>query len=438
MSGVLPSRRFREAQLLIGAALVMLVAVSVAVLEGMLALARALEGEVRRTAAVAAGLQGSSPVAAVNVAAGVTGGLTFADGQLVDAWGESGPTTSLWWPWASQQEWEGAGRPVAGPLRLGDRYVVVVYRLLDKGRVVRTVVDAPAAGQAWRWRWLGGTLALLVAGGGGLLAWLLIARSLAPYRELLAEAGRVTGRSGVEAEDRFLVETFRSTVRRMEESERALRQRAEDLGMLSAGLAHEIRNALATITGYLRLLPEAGEEKRAQYIATANDEASGLVQLLDRFLTLTQPHTLALAPVRLDEVVREAARRVNVSFPGAQFVINDAQVTVDGDAMTLGIAAENLLRNAAEATGSSSAAIEVRIEANEEAARVAVADRGPGVGDEIRDTLFLPFSSTKPSGGLGLALARRFCRLHGGDVRYEPRPGGGALFILEVPLRRAL
>ena len=141
MSGVLPSRRFREAQLLIGAALVMLVAVSVAVLEGMLALARALDGEVRRTAALAADLQGSSSAAAVHVAAGVTGGVAFAHGRLVDAWGESGPTTTQWWPWTSRHEWEGAGRPVAGPLRLGDRYVVVAYRLADEGQVVRTVVD---------------------------------------------------------------------------------------------------------------------------------------------------------------------------------------------------------------------------------------------------------------------------------------------------------
>jgi signal transduction histidine kinase len=97
---------------------------------------------------------------------------------------------------------------------------------------------------------------------------------------------------------------------------------------------------------------------------------------------------------------------------------------------------ENLLRNAAEATSVQPAAVEVRLEGGDSVARIVVEDRGPGISEEVADQLFVPFSSTKPSGGLGLALARRFARLHGGDVRYEARPGGGARFTLELPLGR--
>jgi signal transduction histidine kinase len=68
-------------------------------------------------------------------------------------------------------------------------------------------------------------------------------------------------------------------------------------------------------------------------------------------------------------------------------------------------------------------------------ARVVVEDEGPGVSDELRGRLFLPFASSKASGGLGLALARRFARLHGGDVGHEPRPGGGSRFLVWLPLQ---
>jgi signal transduction histidine kinase len=55
------------------------------------------------------------------------------------------------------------------------------------------------------------------------------------------------------------------------------------------------------------------------------------------------------------------------------------------------------------------------------------------VSPEVGERLFAPFASTKPSGGLGLALARRFARLHGGEVEHEPRPAGGARFVLRLP-----
>lgn len=436
MSGRLPGRRFREVQLLIGATLVVLVAVAVALLEGMLGQARGLEEETRRRALLAAELvTGPRAGFAPPLASGVVGGATFVDGRLLESWGEGGPEGEPWWPWPSRQAWERAGRPAAGPVRLGTGHVAVAYRPASGGRVVRTVVAAPLAGMAQRWRWLGGLLALVVAGGGGVLAWLLIGRALAPYRELLAEASRVVGEPGALAEDRFLVEAFRTTIQRLEASERALRQRAEDLAVLSAGLAHELRNALATVTGYLRLLAGAKDEERHEYLAAASQEAASLSELLERFLTLTQPHTLRPEAVRLEEVVQDAVRRLRTVFPQVAVVVRGESAVLIADPMALGVAVENLLRNAAEASAGAAAPVEVTMGGDAGTARLVVEDRGPGVSAEVAERLFTPFASTKPSGGLGLALTRRMARLHGGDVRYEPRDGGGARFVLELPGR---
>ncbi len=434
VSSLLPSRRFREVQLLIGASLVVLVAVSVALLEGLATLSDGLLEEARRRAVLAAEVQTRSRFGfAPPPASGVVGAALFQEGRVASSWGASGPEGEPWWPWASREAWERAGRAVAGPVSWAGQAVLVAYRPAGAGRVARTVVAAPEVAAARRWRWLGGALVVLVAGGGGVLAWLLIARALAPYRELLAEAARVAGKPTLQAEDRFLVEAFRTTVRRLEASEQALRREAEELAILSAGLAHETRNALATITGYLRLVPVAEEAKQREYMAAANQEAAALSELVERFLTLTQPHTLQRTPLRLADLVEGAIRRLRVSFPDVTFTVTGASGELAADPMALAVVVENLLRNATEASAASAAPVEVRIEQEGATVRLAVEDRGPGVSADVEPRLFLPFTSTKPSGGLGLALARRLARLHGGEVQYAPREGGGARFVLELP-----
>ena len=235
----LPSRRFREAQLLIGAALLMLVGMVVVEMIGMLAVARLVEDEARRASVATARIvasriaSGESARFAAALRQEGWGVAVLFDGRVVEKVGQAGPSEPAWWPWESRAEWERAGQQVGGPLAGGGGSVFVAYQPLADGRVVRTVVPVSGAGAMGRLRDVGAALALVVAVGGGLLAWALIARVLAPYRELLAEAVRVTRRPGDEAEDHFLVETFRDTVRRLEVSEAALRRRADDLEVLA-------------------------------------------------------------------------------------------------------------------------------------------------------------------------------------------------------------
>jgi signal transduction histidine kinase len=104
------------------------------------------------------------------------------------------------------------------------------------------------------------------------------------------------------------------------------------------------------------------------------------------------------------------------------------------DRMAIGVALENLVRNAAEAVAPTAGGVKVVLRVTGERVAVVVEDDGPGLAAEVRERLFLPFVSSKPSGGLGLALARRFARLHGGDVRFEERSPRGCRFTLDLPL----
>ncbi|HVN75876.1 MAG TPA: ATP-binding protein [Thermoanaerobaculaceae bacterium] len=544
MSGGLPSRRFREAQLLIGATLLMLVGMVMAEMVGVFVVTHLVEEEARRAALAGTQLLANQvaggEAARFGAALRAEGwGLTILrEGKIVDRVGVAAPDTPAWWPWGSREEWERRGEPVAGPVATAAGSVLVAYQPLADGRVVRAVVPVSGAGAVGRWRSVGAVLAFGVALGGGLVAWGLIARVLAPYRELLAEAIRVTGEPRGEAEDRFLVDTFRDTVRRLEESEAALRRRADELevlagvltrgssagvvitepgggvraanpaareivpsltvgrpippvlaggageahlggraveirrlpllaatgeeqgevvfladrtglesleralaereqmaalGELAAGMAHELRNALATMRGYARLLPGGTPEESARFVAAINEEAEGLADLLERFLRFAQPRDLRREPVDLMDLVNETAAKVRAAFPGVPVTVTGAPAVVVGDALALAVVVENLLRNGVEAVSPIGGSVAIRVEETPVAARVVVEDNGRGVPDEVRERIFLPFFSSKPSGGLGLALARRFARLHGGDVEHEPREGGGARFVVWLP-----
>lgn len=544
MNGRLPSRRFRDVQILVGVALGVLVAVSVVELQGILTLVNALRSDARTTARMAAELLtlpegGADWEGAEPPHPGVSWAV-IEGGRVVRRVGAAGPQEPPWWPWASAEEFARAGSSVRGPLRFLGGQVLVVRAPLPGDRVLRVVVQVPSSVLAARWQWYGGVLGLVVAAGGGLLAWFLVGRLLSPYQELLSEAGRVGRPEAGQPEDRFLIETFRETIQRLQDSEATLRQRADELevladiltreassgvvvtdgqgrvraanetasvllgtslepggavpdavvsgmgritlmgrsleigrfplrseggsllgevvfvgdrtrlealeralqerehmatlGELAAGMTHEVRNALATIRGFLWLLPDAEAAERQRYLEAVAAESSLVEEVLERFLTFAQPQTLRRESVALGDLVREVARRLAGTAPEVAIHVHAEAVEISGDALALGVVVENLLRNALEAAPGVGGEVRVTVEGTTGAARVVVEDNGAGVSDEVAGRLFQPFATTKASGGLGLALARRFARLHGGDVVYVPLPGAGARFEVLLPL----
>jgi signal transduction histidine kinase len=205
------------------------------------------------------------------------------------------------------------------------------------------------------------------------------------------------------------------------------------LGELAAGLTHELRNALATISGYVRLLEAAEGEARARYLAAVGREATSLGTVLERFLRFAEPRELRREPVDLVSLAGDVASRVVAALPGTKVTVAGVAAPLRVDRLAVGVAIENLVRNAVEAVAATGGSVSLSISADRSRAVVEVEDDGPGVGDDVRGRLFSPFATSKSSGGLGLALARRLARLHGGDVTYEPRASGGSRFTLVLP-----
>lgn len=208
------------------------------------------------------------------------------------------------------------------------------------------------------------------------------------------------------------------------------------LGELSAGVAHELRNSLATLSGWVSLA-----RRRPQDEATADcldeiaRETAQLARVVEDFLAFARPGTRRLDALDLAALLARAAQDPRLAEPGVR-VAAAGPAPFRGDAELLERALRNLLVNAAEAERAAGgrAPIEAALGARGGEWEITIADRGGGVPEEVRARLFEPFASGRPGGaGLGLALARRIVVLHGGAVVLEPRDGGGTVARVTLP-----
>lgn len=226
-------------------------------------------------------------------------------------------------------------------------------------------------------------------------------------------------------------------IRSLEDRVREL-QTLADLGEISAGIAHEFRNSLSTVLGYLRLAQRnpAAEESKDK-IEAAEREARMLADAVSKLLAFSRRIELELGEVDLGELARDIAGRLGTDA-GSSFAIpvHGETVRVRGDASLLRVVVENLVRNAIEAASSSEGEKRVEIEVGRAGERgmLRVSDNGPGIAEEEIPRVFLPFQSGRPGGfGLGLALARKIILLHEGDIRLE-RATRGMVATIELPL----
>jgi PAS domain S-box-containing protein len=224
------------------------------------------------------------------------------------------------------------------------------------------------------------------------------------------------------------------------EEQLRLKETLARLGELTAGIAHEFRNGLATIHGYGKLIdPSALPPQYKPYIEGIRQETEALGQVVTNFLNFARPTQLSLATHDLGALVQRAADDLKheVQQLGGEIVVSGEFGRVDADDVLLRQAFSNLLRNAIEACQPTGVVPHVRVEGSLEAgqARVAVHDNGPGVDPTARDHMFRPFFTTKKTGtGLGLALVQKIVVTHNGRITAGSSPSGGACFQVTLPL----
>ena len=210
-------------------------------------------------------------------------------------------------------------------------------------------------------------------------------------------------------------------LRELEEQLR-LKEALARLGELTAGIAHEFRNGLATIHGYSRLLrPDALPEAYRPYVDGIRQEAEALGHVMTNFLKFARPDQAAFAargPARRGPARRSTTWRTSCR-PGPTCCVEGTFAPVEGDEVLLRQVFGNLIRNAAEACAGRRCTpmVRVRGSADERACRVAVDDNGPGIPEDARTRVFEPFFTTRSRGtGLGLAIVQKVVVTHNGRV----------------------
>jgi signal transduction histidine kinase len=220
--------------------------------------------------------------------------------------------------------------------------------------------------------------------------------------------------------------------------------RLQSLGELTAGLAHEIKNPLASLKTASAIVADEIPETspRRKMVLILEREIDRLAALLERFLSFARPGAMTLSQVLLFEVVEQSVALVKPQADVRQVSLRvDAGThgpTVEGDRNKLTQILLNVLLNAVQfspAGGIVEVRMQQKILPHGKYAVVGISDDGPGIDAADRERIFDPFFSTRENGtGLGLSIASRLIDEHRGYIELDSHRKPGALFLLHFPV----
>ena len=229
------------------------------------------------------------------------------------------------------------------------------------------------------------------------------------------------------------------------------------VGELAATITHEIRNPLSSIRGTVEILKEdfPANSPKAEFFEILLKETDRLNKVVEEYLGLARSKAAEGTTALLDlgDLARQTAALVGVQTAkrGVRLTTTiDVPLPVQGNPVHLKQVLLNLLLNAVQSTKPGG---EIRVrggvreglvkgleyrDVEGRLVEVVVEDEGPGIPEADLAKVFLPFYTTRPEGtGLGLAISLRIAEAHGGTLKAENRPGGGARFVLSLPAAAA-
>jgi PAS domain S-box-containing protein len=214
-----------------------------------------------------------------------------------------------------------------------------------------------------------------------------------------------------------------------------LRERLTALGEMSAGIAHELRNPMAVISGYLTLLSKKSDPAGQETIRSISNEINGMNRIIGDLLTFARPAALNRVKVPLKEMITGClatvlqAKGENTRIETA---LNLADVEVSVDEVLMRQAFSNLFQNAVEAMPDGGA-LTIEAQMNRDL-KIVVRDTGTGIPSDKLKKIFLPFYTLKDTGvGMGLALVHKIVTSHGGRIDVASTVGKGTVFTVILP-----
>jgi signal transduction histidine kinase len=260
----------------------------------------------------------------------------------------------------------------------------------------------------------------------------MIARS---RRTSLLLAGLLLVAGGLFFRGLFQLQSRYMTKAREAEAERLEKERFREISAFTSGVAHEIKNPLNSLALVLELLGRKVSPEANGDVDLGKAQVRTIARIVDRFSRVVKAVRPEVAPLALDDVLRQAAENVAAEVPGAssRLRIESAPgVLVAGDRELLVQAVLNVLKNAVEA--SPDAPVHAGGRRAGKKIEIRVRDGGPGLPPEAAALVFEPFYTTKEKGmGIGLYLTKRIIEAHGGTIEARGVAGQGTEFRIELP-----
>ncbi len=286
---------------------------------------------------------------------------------------------------------------------------------------------------------------------GGLLTALVITLAIVPYLlgnslpadQLADELTEIVFYFAIALLAGGLVDREFRTRRRAEEMRLQLERshKMSLVGSIAAGMAHEIKNPLASIKGAVEILSDESiaMKERDEFKDIVFKEVKRINNSVTDFLEFARPSESKLGELDLGEVVRASIKQVQAQAGKRGITIVgdlNGSVPVRGDAEKIHQVLLNLILNAIDASPEDSAIhIGLKNLTNVGEARVTIEDTGSGIEPADLDHIFEPFFTTKSSGtGLGLAIAKNIIEQHGGTISLANRDHGGVVATVSLPL----
>lgn len=218
------------------------------------------------------------------------------------------------------------------------------------------------------------------------------------------------------------------------ESQAELRERLSSLGEMAAGMAHELRNPMAVIAGYTKLLSKKVDPPLLHVVDSVAGEIAVMDRIIADFLSFAKPSDLTLSPVEVGQLVKTSVAHIAGERKDIRVFLDAEKIPlIQGDEILLRQAFTNLVQNAVDSMPEGG---DLRFGFSTEpgSLEIAISDSGHGIPEKIKDKIFLPFYTTKDKGtGLGLAIVHKIVVSHHGSISVESTEKG-TTFRVRLPL----
>jgi diguanylate cyclase (GGDEF)-like protein len=237
------------------------------------------------------------------------------------------------------------------------------------------------------------------------------------------------------AENRLSIE--QSRLRHQEEERQRHLEKLSALGQLAAGLAHEIRNPLTSIRGFIQISARESEQVK-KWESIILPEIDRINDLLRQFLHLSESRPARFTVFNLDQLMEDVLRLLQpkTMLMGHQLIVQPpvTPVVIEADAEQLKQVLINLIQNGLESL-SEGGKVTVRWKEMRDRILIRVEDNGSGIKPEHMSRIFDPFFTTKKDGtGMGLSICHRIISDHGGQIHVTSQPGRGTTFNIHLPI----